>query len=53
MKIRFIEDRILIDQSRVNAGEERDFDDAEAAGFVANGVAEFVITENEEAETHG
>jgi hypothetical protein len=42
MLIRFIEDRILLDQSRVNAGEGKDFPDEEAAAFVNNGVAEFV-----------
>lgn len=44
MKIRFNEDRVLLDNSRVNAGEERDFPDDEAAAFVANGVAEFVTS---------
>lgn len=43
-KIRFTEERVLLDNSRVNIGDEREFDDDEAAAFVNNGVAEFVAT---------
>lgn len=42
MKIRFTEDRILLDQTKVSAGEEKDFPDDEAFAFVANGVAEVI-----------
>ena len=40
--IKFTEDRRLLDDSVVKAGEERDFGAAENAAFVGNGVAAFV-----------
>ena len=40
--IRFTEDRRLLDDSIVKAGEERDFGEAENAAFVNNRVAVFV-----------
>lgn len=42
MQIRFTEDRILLDMTKVSAGDEMDFPEDEARGFVNNGVAEFV-----------
>lgn len=40
--IRFTEDRRLLDDSIVKAGEERDFGETENAAFVNNRVAVFV-----------
>ena len=44
-KIIFTENRRLLDESLVRAGEERDFGEAENAAFVQNGVAKFAPTE--------
>lgn len=54
-RIRFTEERRLLDDSIVQTGEEKDFGDAENAAFVANGVAEWVERPagNAEEEDHG
>jgi hypothetical protein len=53
-KIRFIEERRLLDNCLVQIGDERDFGDEENAAFVLNGVAEFVEPpEGKEVINHG
>lgn len=42
-KIIFTEGRMLLDNSIVKIGDERDFGDAENAAFVQTGVAKFVV----------
>lgn len=41
-RIRWTEDRLLLDNTLVRAGEEMEMGDTEADGFVTNGVAEHV-----------
>ena len=43
-KIIFTESRMLLDNSVVKAGDERDFGDAENTAFVQNGVAKLVVS---------
>lgn len=43
-KIIFTESRMLLDNSVVKAGDERDFGDAENTAFVQNGVAKWVVS---------
>lgn len=42
-KIIFTESRMLLDNSVVKVGEERDFGDAENSAFVQNGVAKWAV----------